>query len=119
MQQGFLKEKNFTDFNKMKFLTDENIAVSVVGFLRQKGFEVKDLKEEELFGLSDKMIFGMARRESRIVLTHDKDFVEIVKNTAFDFEGVVLIRCKRQNPEIVCATLDKLFGTKEIKKLKN
>lgn len=46
----------------MKFLTDENIAISVVKFLRNKGFDVKDIKEESLYGLSDKFIFELAKK---------------------------------------------------------
>ena len=119
MQQGFLKEKNFTDFNKMKFLTDENVAVSVVGFLRQEGFDVKDVKEELLHGSPDRKIFELAKKEDRIILTHDKDFLEIVKNYTSDFEGIILIKCKKQSPENVIATLSKLIDSEAIKKIKN
>ncbi len=44
----------------MKFLTDENIATSVVRGLRKKGFDIKDVKEEKLYGSSDKELLQIA-----------------------------------------------------------
>ena len=103
----------------MRFLTDENIAVSIVKFLRNKGFDVKDVKEESLYGSPDKDIFELAKKENRIILTHDKDFVGIVKNDKADFEGILLIRCKKQSPENVSAILNKVLKLDIIKKAKN
>jgi hypothetical protein len=37
----------------IKFLTDENIATSLVKAIRKKGCDVKDIKEEKLFGIED------------------------------------------------------------------
>ena len=103
----------------MRFLTDENISISVVRFLRQKKFDVKDIKEESLYGLPDKDIFEFARKEDRIILTHDKDFLRITKNYESDFGGIILIRCKRQDPENVVVILGKLLMMQEVKKIKN
>lgn len=103
----------------MRFLTDENIAVSIVKFLRNKGFDVKDVKEESLYGSSDKDIFELAKKEDRIILTHDKDFMAIIKSYKSDFSGAILIKCKNQKPENVSATLDKILSQDIIKKIKN
>ncbi|PIN91117.1 hypothetical protein COU57_01900 [Candidatus Pacearchaeota archaeon CG10_big_fil_rev_8_21_14_0_10_32_14] len=103
----------------MKFIADENIAVSVVRFLKERGHDVKDVKEESLFGSSDKKIFGIAQKENRIVLTHDKDFLGIVKNNQSDFEGIILIRCKNQSPKNAINSLEKIFEHKIIQKIKN
>lgn len=40
----------------LKFLTDENISPKVVSFLRQKGFDVIDAKEERWHGTEDKRL---------------------------------------------------------------
>ncbi len=103
----------------MKFLADENIAISVVEFLRQKGFHVKDIKEEFLHGCPDKKVFALAKKEGRVILTHDKDFLGIVKKDNSDFEGIILVRCKKQSPENVSEALAKLLETDVIKKIKN
>lgn len=36
----------------IKFLSDENIALKLVKSIRKKGFDVKDIKEEKLFGIT-------------------------------------------------------------------
>ena len=40
----------------LRFLTDENVSKSLVNALRQKGYYVKDIKKEKLFGTSDRDI---------------------------------------------------------------
>ena len=103
----------------MKFLADENIAVTVVKFLRLKGLDVRDVKEESMQGLSDKEIFKLAKKQDRIILTHDKDFLQIVKNEKDNFEGIILIRCSKQNPKNISETLDKIIDSDIMRKVKN
>jgi hypothetical protein len=42
------------NLNQLKFLTDENIDLEILYFLRNEGFDVFDIKEEKLFSLSDR-----------------------------------------------------------------
>lgn len=42
----------------IRFLTDENISSSLVKSLRKNGFDVKDIKEEKLYGISDKEVLN-------------------------------------------------------------
>ena len=58
----------------IKFLTDENISKSLVSALRRNGYDVKDIKEERLFGIDDDEVINKAREDGRVILTHDKDF---------------------------------------------
>ncbi len=52
----------------LRFLTDENIAKSLVKALRNKGHDVKDIKEERLFVAPDKEIINTSVKEDRINL---------------------------------------------------
>ena len=54
-----LKEKLMLNM-ALKFLTDENISPSLVRTLRNKKYDVKDIKEEKLFGTSDTEILKFA-----------------------------------------------------------
>jgi uncharacterized protein (DUF934 family) len=47
----------------LKYLTDENIDVELLKFLRAQGFDVFDIKEARLFRLSDRKILEMAYQE--------------------------------------------------------
>ena len=102
----------------MRFLTDENIAKSVVGFLRLQGHDVKDNKEENLHGLPDNEILDMAIEENRIVLTHDGDFAGLLKKP-IRHSGVILVRCKNQKPQNVQLVLGKFLSSNLIGKAKN
>ena len=97
--------KRFTLFLKMKFLTDENIASFVVNNIRKKGFDIKDIKEEQFYGFDDKKILELANNENRIIITHDKDFAEIVSNKKHN--GIILIKSKNQKPEYILDLLMK------------
>ena len=90
----------------MNFLTDENIATSVVHALRNAGFDVRDIKEEKLQGIPDKEIVDLALREKRVIITHDKDYAELIMVSKKENEGVILIRLKDQSAKNV---REKLF----------
>ncbi|MBI4146213.1 DUF5615 family PIN-like protein [Candidatus Woesearchaeota archaeon] len=86
----------------MKFLTDENVAALVVQRIRAGGFDVKDIKEEQLSGSSDVHVLSMAKREQRVIITHDKDFAQV---SFYKKVGVILMRCRHQDPETVSSVL--------------
>ena len=82
----------------LRFLTDENVAISVKKALRQAKFFVKDVKEEKMFGVSDSEIITLAKKERRVIITHDKDFLEYPQNL---HRGVCLLRFSNQSPKNV------------------
>ena len=83
----------------IKFLADENISSSLVKDIRKKNFDIKDIKEENLFGISDDAIVEIANNEDRIILTHDKDFVNVINYSKKQSKGVILLRFKDQSPK--------------------
>jgi len=80
---------NIRDF---KILTDENIQVEVVDYLRSLSFDVKDVKEQSLNGSSDKTLFEIAYNENRVILTHDSDFGKIIFSGDIRFTGIMYLR---------------------------
>ena len=46
------------DLNSLKILADENIGASVVAYLRNRGVEVVDVKEQKWFGKPDRCSTG-------------------------------------------------------------
>lgn len=95
----------------LKLLTDENIAKSLVKALREKGYDVKDIKEENLFGISDREVIKKAKEDDRIILTHDTDFGNLLNYPLQSHQGVVLIRYRNQSPHYVIARLIPLLDT--------
>jgi predicted nuclease of predicted toxin-antitoxin system len=58
------------------FLADENISPESADHLEALGYACHSLRREGLWRLSDSEIVAMAKREGRIILTHDLDFGE-------------------------------------------
>ena len=85
----------------LKFLTDENISTSLVKALRSKGYNIKDIKEQNLFGIDDKEVLKLAFRENRVVITHDKDFANLLNYSLIKHKGVILLRFTNQSPDNV------------------
>ncbi|MBI4918529.1 DUF5615 family PIN-like protein [archaeon] len=102
----------------MKFLTDENIATSVYKSLLEEGFDVKDIKAENFHGASDKEVLELANKEKRIIITHDKDFANVL-NQKVKHKGIILLRFRLQLPKMVSVTLIKLLKSKIKGKLEN
>lgn len=61
------------DLSWPKILADENIELSLIKFLEEKGFDVRYASK----GLRNSELLYIAEREERILLTHDHDFLEI------------------------------------------
>ena len=96
----------------MKFLTDENISKLILNRLREFGFDVKDIKEDKNYGMDDLSIMDIAKSECRIILTHDKDFGQILKSPYPKYKGIIILRCRNQNPINVMSVLEKLLFSK-------
>jgi predicted nuclease of predicted toxin-antitoxin system len=62
----------------MRFLADMGISQVVVTWLQAEGHEATHLRDEGLHQLENGEIFTKAFRESRIILTWDLDFTEIL-----------------------------------------
>jgi predicted nuclease of predicted toxin-antitoxin system len=95
----------------MRFLTNENVALSVVDGLRQVGNDVLSAKES-MRGQPDTDILARAMAESRVLVTFDKDFGELAFRSRLPAScGVVLFRItQRGRPEDVQRVLDALKG---------
>jgi len=76
----------------IKFLVDENIPSGVTRFLRDRGFDVKEVGGAEDAGASDDAIMALARKEERILLTFDKHFANILTYPPHSHHGIIRIR---------------------------
>lgn len=80
---------NLKDF---KLLMDENIDPSIVGFLREEGFDVLDVKKQGWEGRQDIDLLQIATLQNRIVVTHDEDFGKLVYVENQQFVGIFYLR---------------------------
>lgn len=75
----------------MKFLADECCDAALVDALRGDGHDVL-YAVESLRGATDEVVLTRAFSESRILLTEDKDFGELVYRLRRPAHGIVLLR---------------------------
>lgn len=80
----------------MKILADEGVDKPIVDLLRASGFDVHYILETHQ-GVEDEVVLRIANEESRILLTQDKDFGELVYRLQKIHFGIILIRLGTQS----------------------
>jgi len=76
----------------MRLLANENFPAAAVNALREKGHDVTWIRTEAP-GINDKSVLARAQRESRILITFDKDFGELAFRSLLPAaSGVILFR---------------------------
>ena len=82
----------------MRFLADENVPGSAVVALADQQHDVAWVRETAP-GMGDAEVLAWAVRESRIVLTFDKDFGELARRSSLPAScGVILFRVPMPRP---------------------
>lgn len=101
----------------MKFFADENIGLTVVKALRKLGLDVQSVIEIQT-GISDTKVLSLANKSSRIIITTDKDFGELVYAQKLAHAGIILLRLRDESSvnkfKILKALIEK--HTEELKK---
>lgn len=83
----------------MKFLANENFCMASVYLLRSKGFQVASVNEDAQSS-TDKMVIQRAIEARQTILTHDRDYGELIFKDGYrPMEGVIYFRMKNYLPE--------------------
>jgi predicted nuclease of predicted toxin-antitoxin system len=93
----------------MRFLADMGVAQSIVKWLRNEGHDAVHLREERLQRLPNGGIFEKAYAESRVILTFDLDFGEIVAISGGKPVSVILFRLHNTSTPHVMERLKKVL----------
>ena len=75
----------------MKLIVDVGVGIAVERFLRESGHDVLAVRDVDP-ALADGEILRLALRESRLLITMDKDFGELVYGRGLHHTGVLLLR---------------------------
>ncbi|HVO92107.1 MAG TPA: DUF5615 family PIN-like protein [Terriglobales bacterium] len=89
----------------MRFLADMCMDVRVASWLNSQGHEAIHLRDEGLQRLPNGGIFEKAITESRVVVTFDLDFGEIVALAKGRKTGVILFRLRNTRVSFVIQRL--------------
>ena len=94
----------------MNLVADESVDQQIVTLLRAEGHAVVYIAEMAP-GISDVQVLHLANSDNALLLTHDKDFGELVYRQQLISSGVVLIRLAGLLPEqkakAVCLVITK------------
>jgi predicted nuclease of predicted toxin-antitoxin system len=90
-------------------LTDENIDAEVVRFLRQHGFNVRDVCEEGLRGAADIDLIRRAVAENRVLVTHDSDFGTLAVHAGEPIVGLLFLRPGHIDPTFTIGTIQAIL----------
>jgi len=76
---------------KTRFLVDESVDVKVAEGIRRAGWNALHAQECGLKGHPDENLFAYARREDRIIITHDPDFLDDRRFPPAQNPGIIVI----------------------------
>ena len=93
----------------MKFLIDESVEKPIVDWLRDQKYDVIYVAEISP-AITDEEVIKIANSESRILVTNDKDFGELIFRQGKITQGILLIRAVNEE------SLNKLRLEKEVLK---
>ena len=77
--------------NLIHFVADESVDATIFAALRQEGFFVYSIQENQ-FGIIDEEVLNVANERKAILLTEDKDFGELVYRLQLPHCGIFLMR---------------------------
>ena len=93
----------------MRFLADMGVSQRVVTWLQAQGHDATHLRDEGLQTLENGAIFTKAFRESRIILTWDLDFTEILALSKTGNVSAVVFRLMNTRSDHVIERLARVW----------
>jgi hypothetical protein len=78
------------------FKLDENVARDVAVLLREHGYDVRTVHEEQLAGEPDSVVIAACQREVRILLTLDLHFADVRQYPPWETPGIIVLRLATQ-----------------------
>ncbi len=94
----------------MKFKLDENFDVRIVPLLSEGGHDVDTVRDENLSGSADDVIYEACRTTGRVLITLDMDFANPFRFPPEPMEGIVVVRPPRATLPAIRATMMSVLG---------
>ena len=92
----------------MKFLADVNIPLPLINLLKLTGHEVQDAKEDYP-SAKDIRLIKLAKTNKQIIITRDKDFLELTKYPKYQ-TPLIVIRLENQKTNNIMAHIQALLN---------
>lgn len=89
----------------MKFLVDNALSPVIANGLREAGFDAIHVRDIGLQSANDKIIFELAKKEDRIIVSADTDFGTILALWHHSKPSLILFRSSDKHPKIQLSLL--------------
>jgi hypothetical protein len=89
----------------MRLLLDENVHAKLLPWLVEKGHDAIFVPK----GTKNGKVIDLANSENRIVLTHDKDFSDVLRYPPTSHQGLILIRIHPPRLPKLQSAFERLF----------
>ena len=96
-----------------RIVLDQGLPFTAAAYLRGEGWEAVHVREIEMHEADDTEILAFALRESRVVVTLDRDFPQILALTSATRPSVVLIRQQRLRAPELAALITSIWRDHE------
>ena len=77
MQENQSRKRKVSQSHDAKFMLDENVSNNLRKLLISKGYDVITVQELNKRGAKNSELLELARKKNRILITYDKDFIEL------------------------------------------
>ncbi len=95
---------------KARFLVDENLGIGVTQYLREAGWNVKDVSEVGLAHHDDREVFAFAEKDDRVLLAHDHDYLDDHRFPPHRNPGVVVLPGGAGGDIALLGALERMVG---------
>jgi len=96
-----------------RIVLDQGLPATAAMILREDGFDAVHTREIQMHEATDIEILDYAARESRVVITLDRDFPQILALTAAARPSVILVRQQRLRAAEVAALIISIWREHE------
>jgi len=98
----------------MMVLADEGLNGNLVRGLREEGHQVEWIKETNI-GMDDEDIIALARQNSQVLITEDKDFGEWIFAHQLSGLTIIFLRYDKEDYDTILSFLKSALNTIETK----
>lgn len=99
----------------VRYFMDEHVAGAIASALRKRGVDVLTVAEAGLLGAEDEDLLAFVREEQRVIVTQDRDFLQLAAREA-SHPGVVYAPQECSIGEMV-RMLDLLFQVSDAEEM--
>jgi predicted nuclease of predicted toxin-antitoxin system len=89
----------------MRFILNMNVCREVAEKLGQLGQECVHARDAGLARADDRAVVEFARREGRVIVTHDLDYGDLLMLSEEPRPSAIIFRLRRSSPSIMCQRL--------------